>query len=660
LSTRIGVDIRQMDKLRQVADLSGVSFSRLSMALQGMTRRIVEASQGTGTAKDALKELGLSVDALMKMTPDEQFLAIAKALSEVDHAGKRVALTMKIFESEGVVILQMLPLLVNALRDVVSNMTEEIARSSEEFNDQMTKIRETFKQLAIKTIPTLNRALGILIENFREIATVVGIIVGLKLASWFYGVTKAFLVMTGAILALKVAGNILKVGSTEYFLGTAKGWEKFTLIISAFTDKILMLAKALSMSIFLPTGVFVAGLTTIVLLFGDAERMAKDFKKAIEEIIDLFKKNELGILERLFYGPDGYAGWKAKQQLSTMIPKGLLDEANTLSEHERRRLADRAGLISPHEKWRLSTKKLSVSPASQESAAGGGSSSKAPAMYDYTTAETPGSLPGQFASRIGDPSQISSAWKSYYESLQDDAKQSYDAQANALEGYQETVRNIRENLSNRERDQRKESMTQYVEYLKQKEEAEKEHAAKITAIQDELGQAFASGLSNAIFDFIDGTKTAGEAFKEFAGNFLRLVADMIIQQTILNALQYAGWGSGGSFATGGVFENGVKKFAQGGVVTKPTLFPMANGMGLMGEAGPEAVMPLRRGANGKLGVEASGGGGTQNIFLIQAMDSKSFVEFTKRNPQGILQPITRGINRGDRGLRGTMRTGALA
>jgi phage-related minor tail protein len=50
-------------------------------------------------------------------------------------------------------------------------------------------------------------------------------------------------------------------------------------------------------------------------------------------------------------------------------------------------------------------------------------------------------------------------------------------------------------------------------------------------------------------------------------------------------------------------------FAYGGVVNKPTLFPMANGAGLMGEAGPEAIMPLRRTASGRLGVESSGGVG---------------------------------------------------
>jgi len=63
------------------------------------------------------------------------------------------------------------------------------------------------------------------------------------------------------------------------------------------------------------------------------------------------------------------------------------------------------------------------------------------------------------------------------------------------------------------------------------------------------------------------------------------------------------------YADGGAFFNGrVIPFASGGLVSSPTMFPMAEGMGLMGEAGPEAIMPLQRGADGKLGVRAAGGG----------------------------------------------------
>ena len=65
---------------------------------------------------------------------------------------------------------------------------------------------------------------------------------------------------------------------------------------------------------------------------------------------------------------------------------------------------------------------------------------------------------------------------------------------------------------------------------------------------------------------------------------------------------------GSKNAKGNVFaKNKIVPYAYGGVVDKPTIFPMANGMGLMGEAGAEAIMPLKRGKDGKLGVQASGG-----------------------------------------------------
>ena len=69
-------------------------------------------------------------------------------------------------------------------------------------------------------------------------------------------------------------------------------------------------------------------------------------------------------------------------------------------------------------------------------------------------------------------------------------------------------------------------------------------------------------------------------------------------------------------AMGNVYDAGnkISKFAYGGVITKPKLFPMANGIGLMGEAGPEAILPLQRGRGGKLGVIAQGGG-TGNITV---------------------------------------------
>ena len=83
----------------------------------------------------------------------------------------------------------------------------------------------------------------------------------------------------------------------------------------------------------------------------------------------------------------------------------------------------------------------------------------------------------------------------------------------------------------------------------------------------------------------------------------------------------------GLYANGGAFASGnLVPFANGGaftnsIVSRPTVFPMANGTGLMGEAGPEAVMPLKRDSRGRLGVTVSGGGGGGNVTSIRMGDT---------------------------------------
>ena len=100
------------------------------------------------------------------------------------------------------------------------------------------------------------------------------------------------------------------------------------------------------------------------------------------------------------------------------------------------------------------------------------------------------------------------------------------------------------------------------------------------------------------------------------------------------------------FAKGGVIDSGhVKKFAQGGIVNGPTLFPMRGGTGLMGEAGPEAIMPLRRGANGQLGVSGSAGGTIVNV-TINTQDADSF----QRSRTQVAATLARAVDRGRRNL----------
>jgi phage-related minor tail protein len=99
------------------------------------------------------------------------------------------------------------------------------------------------------------------------------------------------------------------------------------------------------------------------------------------------------------------------------------------------------------------------------------------------------------------------------------------------------------------------------------------------------------------------------------------------------------------FADGGSFSQGrVMPFANGGVVNGPVAFPMRGGMGLMGEAGPEAIMPLTRGADGKLGVRAQGGGATTVVMNITTPDVEGF----RRSGSQIAAQMGRALGRGQR------------
>ena len=128
---------------------------------------------------------------------------------------------------------------------------------------------------------------------------------------------------------------------------------------------------------------------------------------------------------------------------------------------------------------------------------------------------------------------------------------------------------------------------------------------------------------DAVMGVVDGFLDAAVRGGDF-GDSLRKLGEDIVYTTLKMVIlqQMSGWlgqafggisGGGGllgglfGFADGGAFSHGnLTPFAKGGVVHRPTVFPMASGAGLMGEAGPEAVMPLERDSHGRLGVVASG------------------------------------------------------
>jgi tape measure domain-containing protein len=196
---------------------------------------------------------------------------------------------------------------------------------------------------------------------------------------------------------------------------------------------------------------------------------------------------------------------------------------------------------------------------------------------------------------------------------------------------------------------------------------------QVTSVAASIGDAFSTSFKGVISGSMSAREALAGFFRSVADHFLDMAAKIIakmIQMAILNAivkvlpggsfLSAAGFGGSfdagipslggipdysGAFAKGDTFANGIAKFSRGGVVYDPTMFKFAQGgamrTGVMGEAGPEAIMPLRRGRDGNLGVMSSGGGTTNVVVNVDA--SGSSVEGDQQQAKALGNAISAAV-----------------
>lgn len=144
---KLGMGIGELQEYRYAAERSGVASKTFDQATQRMVRRVAEAARGSGEAKDAIKELGLSAETLASMTPDEQLNHFADALQNVENHGDKVRLAMKLFDSEGVAM-------VNMLRDGsegLEQFAKDARRTGYVMSDQAVRDAETFQDNLLNT-----------------------------------------------------------------------------------------------------------------------------------------------------------------------------------------------------------------------------------------------------------------------------------------------------------------------------------------------------------------------------------------------------------------------------------------------------------------------------------------------------------------------------
>ncbi len=159
----------------------------------------------------------------------------------------------------------------------------------------------------------------------------------------------------------------------------------------------------------------------------------------------------------------------------------------------------------------------------------------------------------------------------------------------------------------------------------------------------QLGVQFGRAMTGAFESAVFKGKDLGEVLRNLALSLSKMAF-----RAAFKPLEQA---MGGLFSQmfGGLADASMPSlFAKGGVVAAPTAFSLGNGKtGLAGEAGPEAILPLMRGADGRLGVRQSGGGRNITInFNVTSPDSASF----RRSESQINALLNRAVARGERNL----------
>jgi phage-related minor tail protein len=172
----------------------------------------------------------------------------------------------------------------------------------------------------------------------------------------------------------------------------------------------------------------------------------------------------------------------------------------------------------------------------------------------------------------------------------------------------------------------------------------------------------ASGMSRSVSGSLrrafDGVIFDGKRLSDALASIGKGISGTVLNQALAPVQGAVGSAVGGGlqsvlggllpFASGAAFSGGrVAAFARGGVVDGPTHFPMRGAVGLMGEAGPEAILPLARGSDGKLGIRSDAGGGTVHVTMnISTPDVAGF----RKSQSQIAADMSRAIQRGRRNL----------
>tara|TARA_R110002153_G_scaffold46216_2_gene130377 strand:+ start:1099 stop:3216 length:2118 start_codon:yes stop_codon:yes gene_type:complete len=297
---KLGVMPEKLQAIQRAAQLTGVGVDTANMALQRMVRRVQEAAMGTGEAKGALADLGLEAKELAKLSADEQFKRIADAMGDVSESGEKVRLAMKLFDSEGVALVNTLALGSKGLEEIEDDMdalgismTRFNISKIEQANDAFLKASQNTQSFAQSFAVALAPAIKAASDKFTEFAMDMG---GFD------------------VLALRVFGGVMKgVGVL------ANGFHGIKIIFQGVVAAVLIGASKLLSGVSSVTNALIKMKNTLAGTPDDVEGLTSKLQ-AMEA--------SLGSMKELnFIDPEAVAGMegeieKVREQLRLTVEQG--------------------------------------------------------------------------------------------------------------------------------------------------------------------------------------------------------------------------------------------------------------------------------------------------------------------------------------------------
>lgn len=173
---KLGIATDKLQALRMAAELSGVKITTLDMALQRFTRRVSEAAIGTGEAQAAIKELGLDARHLVDIGPDQAMREVADAFGKVGSQADKVRLAFKLFDSEGVALVNVLKdgsagldAIEQRMRDLGIAITGVEAQRVVDANKAIKEMSSAFGAVTDRVAITLAPAIQVVAERVSEL-----------------------------------------------------------------------------------------------------------------------------------------------------------------------------------------------------------------------------------------------------------------------------------------------------------------------------------------------------------------------------------------------------------------------------------------------------------------------------------------------------------